>query len=180
MFKLNALVLFGIITLAQSTWSSENVFFRISSQANYAQSTMREAQTEFSVPISLGYHASGISFGFDYFRQTSPREGNETLMVFNQTDLYSLFFEYDLYQYSKIKTLAGASAGLGRSLTETNLLGSITQNTSNYMSYTNIYASFYFAINSVVSVGVSTLLQNSALLNPSWQLGLRSTLQLEF
>jgi hypothetical protein len=161
-------------------WADNKFLTRISYQAGYAESAMREAQVEYSYPISVGYKIESITFGLDYFLQQSPQEGNATLSVQSKSTFYSLTFEYDVYRFERTSFQMGLSTGLGQSFTQTELLGVTTESTSQVMSYTNLNSSFCYSLNNMVFVRVTGLLQNSVLLNPNWQLALRSTIQIEF
>jgi hypothetical protein len=172
---------FILLFLIHPNLRSDNKWIaRISYQASYAESPMRISQIEYSYPISLGYQTDDITFGLDYFSQPSPPEGNATLSVRTTSKFYSLTFEYDVYRFKRISSQIGLSTGFGQSFTQTELFGVTKESQSEVMSYTNLNTSLRYALNEMVSLRVTGLWQNSVLLNPNWQVAVRSTIQIEF
>jgi len=185
MQKISITALIVCFLISSSAFAqTQGPLLRISYQASYAESSMKEPFTEFSVPIAFGYQHENLSFGIDAFSVQSPRDGNDTLFIESKTNCVNLFFEFILISHKKLNVLAGLAAGAAQTETQTTLVSGSSQNTSlnksAMMSYNNLQISAKYNINGYLSVGVTALLQNSVLLNPNWQPGLRSSLQMNF
>jgi hypothetical protein len=185
MQKVVTMALISCLSISTKAWAeTRSLFLRLSYQSAYAESSMKEPVTEYSIPITFGYQFENLNFGIDFFSVQRPKDGNDTLFIESKTDFISFFFESMILSHQSFNLLAGIAAGADQTDTKTTLIsGSIqssSQNKSQWLSYTNLQLSVSYNINELLSVRVTGFLQNSVLLNPNWQPGLRSSLQVNF